>query len=120
MTWDVTSPDTCPPRPIPSPVIGNSQAGGSAAARAEAAKTLKYSELAITHVFVPLAFETLGAWGVGGRQHLWAELGRRMTAATGDPREIGFIPPSKRLSVAIQRGNAIACRGTMPGVAVPN
>ena len=47
-----------------------------------------------------------------------AELGRRMTAVTGDPREMSFL--RQRRSVAIQRGNAIACRGTMPGVAVPN
>ena len=39
-----------------------------------------------------------------------AELGRRMTAATGDSRETSFL--RQRLSVAIQRGNAIAaCRG---------
>ena len=93
------------------------QAGSAAEARAEAAKTLKYSALAITHVFVPLAFETLGAWGVEAAAFV-AELGRRMTAATGDSRETSFL--RQRLSVAIQRGNAIACRGTMPGVAVPN
>ena len=69
-------------------------------------------------MFVPLAFETLGAWGVEAAAFV-AELGRRMTAATGDPRE-DVVPPSQRLSVTIQRGNAIACRGTMPGVAVPN
>ena len=70
---------------------------------------LKYSALAITHSFVPLAFEMLGAWGVEAAAFV-AELGRRMTAVTGDPRETVFI--RQRLSVAIQRGNAIACRGT--------
>ena len=66
VTWDVTSPDTLAPSHLPS----SATQAGSAAARAEAAKTLKYSALAITHVFVPLAFETLGAWGLR-RQHLW-------------------------------------------------
>ena len=36
-----------------------------------------------------------------------------MTAVTGDPRETAFF--RQRLSVAIQRGNAIACRGSIPG-----
>ena len=108
VTWDVTSPDTLAPSPLPS----SATQAGSAAARAEAAKTLKYSALAITHVFVPLAFETLGAWGVEAAAFV-AELGRRMMAATGDPRETLCL--RQRLSVAIQRGNAIACRGHNAG-----
>ena len=32
---------------------------------------------------------------------------------TGDHREMAFF--RQRLSVAIQRGNAIACRDSMPG-----
>ena len=60
-----------PPTPSPHPHLPSSATqAGSAAARAEAAKTLKYSALAITHVFVPLAFETLSTWGLR-RQHLW-------------------------------------------------
>ena len=106
--WDVTSPDTLAPSHLPS----SATQAGAAAARAEAAKSLKYSALATTHIFVPLAFETLGAWGVEAVAFV-AELGRRMTAVTGDPRETAFF--RQRLSVAIQRGNAIACRGSMPG-----
>ena len=34
---------------------------------AEATKVAKYAALASTHVFVPLAFETLGAWGEQAR-----------------------------------------------------
>ena len=86
VTWDVTSPDTLAPSHLPSSSIQ----AGSAAARAEAAKTLKYSALAITHVFVPLAFETLGAWGVEAAAFV-VELGRRMTAVTGDPRETALL-----------------------------
>jgi len=33
------------------------------------------------------------------------ELGRRITAVTDDPRETGFL--FQRLSVALQRGNAV-------------
>ena len=84
VTWDVTSPDTLAPSHLPSSSIQ----AGSAAARAEAAKTLKYSALAITHV--PLAFETLDAWGVEAAAFV-AELGRRMTAVTGDPRQTTLL-----------------------------
>ena len=82
LTWDVTSPDTL------------------------AAST----EIAITHAFVPLAFETLGAWGVECQQFV-SELGRRITIITDDARETSYL--RQRLSIAVQRGNAIACRGTM-------
>ena len=58
-------------------------------------------------------------WGPGGAEAaaaaFIAELGRRMAAVTGDPRETAFL--RQRLSVAIQRGNAIACRGSIPSVA---
>jgi len=47
-----------------------------------------------------------------------AELGRRMAAVTGDLRETAFL--RQRLSVAIQRCNAIACRGSIPGVVAPS
>ena len=81
---------------------------GSAAAKAEVAKTAKYAQIAITHAFVPLAFESLGAWGVHCQQCL-SELGRRITIVTGDARETSFL--RQRLSIAVQRANAIACRG---------
>ena len=83
---------------------------GSAAAKAEVAKTAKYMEIAITHAFVPLAFESLAAWGVQCQQFV-SELDRRITIITGDARETNYL--RQRLSIAVQRGNAIACRGAM-------
>ena len=65
-------------------------------------------EIAITHAFVPLAFETLGAWGVQCQRFV-SELGRSITIITGDTRETSYL--WQRLSIAVQRGNAIACRG---------
>ena len=109
VTWDVTSPDTLAPSHIQSSAFQ----AGEAAARAEAAKSLKYIVLTTTHVFVQLAFETLGAWGVEAVTFV-AELGRRMTAGTGDPRETAFL--RQHLLVEIQRGNAIArYRGMVVG-----
>ena len=109
LTWDVTSPDTL----AASHLAESAVRAGSAAAKAEVAKTAKYAEIAITHAFVPLAFESLGAWGVQCQQFV-CELGRRITIITGDTRETSYL--RQRLSIAVQRGNAIACRGTMSHV----
>ena len=107
LAWDVTAPDTL----APSHVIDSARKAGSAAAKAEALKSAKYSVIAQTHAFVPLAFETLGAWGGQCRDFVHG-LGRRISPVTGDVREATFL--KQRLSIAIQRGNAIACRGTIP------
>ena len=106
LTWDVTSPDTL----AASHLAESAVRAGSAAAKAEVAKTAKYAEIAITHAFVPLTFESLGAWGVHCQQFVF-ELGRRITIITGDTLETSYL--RQGLSIAVQRGNAIACRGTM-------
>ena len=108
LTWDVTSPDTLAPSHLATTAIH----AGSAAEKAAVAKIRKYTSLLSTHIFLPLAFETLGAWGTQATSFI-SELGRRLSAITGDVRETSYL--RQRLSVAIQRGNAIACRGTMSG-----
>jgi hypothetical protein len=107
LTWDVTAPDTL----APSHVNVSAQKAGSAATQAEVSKTAKYAEIALTHTFVPLAFETLGTWGQQCKDFI-CELGRRITRVTGDTKETAYL--KQRLSIAIQRGNAVACRGTLP------
>jgi hypothetical protein len=107
IAWDVTSPDTL----APSHLQATSLQAGAAALNAEATKTAKYTAIAATHVFVPLAFETLGAWGEEAIRFV-SDLGRRISAVTGEPRETAYL--KQRLSIAIQRGNRIACRGTVP------
>src|ERR1051325_6162423 len=104
LTWDVTSPDTF----APSHLQATSLQAGAAAQKAEATKTTKYATIALMHVFVPLAFETLGTWGEDAIRFV-SDLGRRISAVTGEPRETTFL--KQRLSIAIQRGNRIACRG---------
>ena len=75
-----------------------------AAKKAAVNKIAKYGELANTHICFPVAIETAGA-----RNHLAIELvqeiGRRITAVTEEPRESMFL--FQRLSVALQRGNAV-------------
>ena len=54
--------------------------------------------------FVPIALETLGAIVPCSLVFL-TEVGRRLSAATGDMRETAFL--FQRISVAIQRFNAV-------------
>ena len=105
LTWDVTIVDTLAPSYLPS----SSQSAGSAAENAATKKTTKYTDLARSHFFCPLAFESLGPMNDSGQSFI-AELGRRITATTGDTREASFL--FQRISIAIQRCNAISFTGT--------
>ena len=58
---------------------------------------------------MPIAFETLGPINAKALSFL-GDLGRRMAAVTGDPREGAFL--MQRLSVAIQRFNCVCFKGT--------
>jgi len=82
---------------------------GAAADKAASTKETKYRQLANSQVFVPVAIETAGTWNHLAVE-LTQELGRRITAVTDDPRETGYL--FQRLSVALQRGNAVSFRST--------
>src|SRR6218665_2352702 len=71
---------------------------------------MKYSTTKNTHAFVAVALETGGA-SCRGLQ-LISELGNRIRDATHDPMETSYI--FQRISVALQRGNAICISGTLP------
>ena len=98
--WDVTVADTL------APSYGHitSQSAGSAAAILANKKEAKYTDLARSHHFIPIAFESLGPVDDRGLTFL-KKLGKRMTAATGDVRETTFL--FQRLSVAIQHFNYV-------------
>jgi hypothetical protein len=107
LVWDFTCPDTL----APSHLNRSSAAAGSAAVMAEGRKRAKYSQLANSglHTFVPIAIETLGAWGPAA-QEICAEIGGRIGRSTGDVRSSSFL--RQRLGIAVQRGNAAAVLGT--------
>ena len=54
----------------------------------------------------------LKRWALGECAVFVKELGRRLTLVTGEKNEHVFL--KQRLSIAIHRGNAMACRGTFP------
>ena len=105
LVWDFTCPDTL----APSHTSTTSTTAGAAANSAEAAKTAKYSDLSNNYEVAPIAIETLGVWGQGGKRLIQA-LGSRIAAATKEPRACAFL--RQRIAVAVQRGNASAVLGT--------
>ena len=106
LIWDATCCDTLAPSYLP---IASSESR-AVAAEAERRKVLKYAQLSKSYLFIPLAFETLGAIGSESLVFL-KELGHRLHKATGDPQSFQFL--LQRLSVAIQRGNAAAVLGSI-------
>jgi len=105
MTWDVTVTDTL----AESYLATTSTVAGSAAEGAASRKELKYQAISSTHTFIPIAFETFGPINNKGISFL-GELGRRLTDRSGDKRETSFL--HQRLSIAIQRFNAICFHGS--------
>ena len=76
---------------------------GYAANLAEVNKRQKYVNLTDRYFFEPVAVETSGVLGTSTRAFL-KEVGRRMTAETGDVREGAWL--RQRISFAVSRGNA--------------
>jgi len=81
----------------------------AAANRASASKTAIYRALSVSHIFVPVAVETAGTWGQSAIE-LVQEIGRCITMVTEETRETMFL--LQRLSIALQKGNAIAFQST--------
>jgi len=82
---------------------------GSAAAAASEKKSAKYSNLLSSHMFYPVAVETLGALADEAHEFI-TEIGRRTSLCTADPRETTFL--YQRISAAIQRFNAVCLSNT--------
>ncbi len=99
-TWDVTVSNTV----AASYLSASSTTAASAAESAAQRKETKYSEISKSHLFFPLAFETMGPINQSGQDFL-SELGRRISVRTDDPREACFL--FQRVSVTLQRFNAV-------------
>jgi hypothetical protein len=106
LIWDVTIIDTF----APSYLAETSAAAGGAAEIAATRKQSKYAELQTRYCFTPIAIETMGPMDHEGLAFI-LELGRRLTRTTEDLQETFFL--FQKISVTIQRFNAIACLGSM-------
>jgi len=101
LVWDVTVSHTMAESYLNTREIVPGHAAELAATR----KTDKYASLAAAYIVQPIAFETMGPINSSGLQFL-TELGRRISAVSGDKRETSFL--FQRLSICIQRFNAVA------------
>jgi len=102
--WDVTVVDTLAKSYIHLTI--STFAG--AAELADTRKMSKYQNLASSYEVIPVAFETMGPINSTGAEFIRV-LGNKMAQRSGDPRETGFL--WQRLSIALQRFNAVCFRG---------
>ena len=108
MAWDITVPDTCAELYIDH----TSKEACSAANKAAANKIVKFGVLSASHIFFSMV-ETAGTFNQSTIE-LIQEIGRCITAVTEDTRETVFL--FQRLSVALQRQNAVAFLATFDAV----
>ena len=101
LCWDATCVDTY----AESNINNSAVEPGSAARGAEDAKRRKYEALTTRFRFEPIAVETSGVYG-DTTASIIAEIGRRMTSVTGEPRETCWL--KQRIGIAVQRGNAFS------------
>ena len=73
-------------------------------------KRAKYTDLVMSHYFVPFVVETSGMFGEAAVEFS-RDLGRCLHKITGEPRSREFL--LQRISVAVQRGNAAAVLGSI-------
>ena len=85
----------------------------AAAEKAKKVKFSKYEEIQKSYLMIPIAIETLGAWGTEGLNFI-KNIGQKIKLITGNKRSTFFLFQS--ISMAIQRGNAASILGTIkPG-----
>ena len=101
LAWDATCVNTY----AESSVNDTASSAGMAAANAEDRKRTKYSELANRYRFEPIAIETAGVMGASARD-IVEEIGKRISEKSGEKRETWWL--LQRLSIAVQRGNALS------------
>ena len=106
LVWDVTCPDTLAPSHLNQAVTGP----GVVATAAEARKQLKYEVISRTYNFSPIAIETFGALGEEALE-FFKDLATRIKNVTKESRAFEFL--MQRLSVSMQRGNAVCVLGTL-------
>ena len=102
LTWNVTVADTLAATYLAS--ASTTAASVAEGATSTSREDKKYSAIAQSHVFVPLAIETLGLINLKGLEFLF-EMGDRLTTAADDPRDASFL--FQRISIVIERFNAI-------------
>ena len=84
---------------------------GFVASKAESLKSRKYAHLSDSHVFVPFAIESSGAWGRCAND-LFKEIAQLIKTNCAENRALEFL--RQRISLAVVRGNARLLRASFP------
>jgi len=92
-------------------VNGAAIEAGAAAEVAVSRKEAKYADIDSRYVLEPIAVETIGVFNSSARL-LLNELGKRISAYSGEAREASFL--FHRASVLVQRFNAVLLRDSLP------
>ncbi|KAJ6638968.1 hypothetical protein Bhyg_11706 [Pseudolycoriella hygida] len=107
LAWDATCVDPL----CNSYVRGSARRTGFAADRAAIDKRNDYRSVCNQYHFLAFAVDCLGVWSNEAKV-FGAELGRRMSTCTNEPRSLTFF--RQRIGLAIMRGNAACVLGTIP------
>ena len=105
LVWDATCSETY----ATSYVSLTASRAGTVAEMAENRKSAQYTHLQSTHLFMPVSVEMSGVFGKESLQFM-GELAQRVRDRNGEPDAFQHL--LQRLSVSIQRGNAISIVGT--------
>ncbi|KAJ4446533.1 hypothetical protein ANN_13229 [Periplaneta americana] len=106
LIWDSTCVDTLAQSHFPN----TSRRAASAAELAVKKKVNKYAHLLDNYIFIPFAVETIGPWSHDAKV-LVSQIGQILISITGDRRCTTYL--CQRLSIAIQRGNAMSNLGSL-------
>ena len=106
LAWDVTCWDTFAPSHISSAASGAARIAN----QAETRKITLYHEIAQSHIFTPIGFESLGVFGDSAMSFL-KELAHRIRLKSADPQS--FFHLCQTISVTIQRFNSVAILGSI-------
>ncbi|KAJ4443841.1 hypothetical protein ANN_05628 [Periplaneta americana] len=107
LIWESTCVDTLAPSHLPN----TSRCTASAAELAVKKKVNKYAHLLDNYIFVTFDVETFGPWSRDAKV-LVSQIGQILISITGDRRCTTYL--RQRLSIAIQRGNAMSVLDTLP------
>ena len=99
----------------PSYLTSASRKAGAVAVEAEQRKRSKHTSLDPTHLFIPFVVETSGVVGSEALNFL-QDLVKRLRRATGEAKSRHNL--LQRLSVTVQRGNAVAVLGSIGGLVI--
>lgn len=107
LVWDATCVDTL----AASHLSATTLRAGAAAEQAQTLKHRKYSCLSGDYELAALAVETFGPWS-SDMQEFMGRMNVRLIQSCGDRRAGSYF--KQRISLAVQRGNALSVLGSMP------